>query len=163
MTRVIKPESGECRMSFDMRHEKTIVFEERISVLRLEGGFPEKMEMRGLPESSVVFVSIPTPFGGRRDASSGRGWAGSVSGKTGNGAVALMQRDRSGRNSGNTSLSQPGGAHAAGACPPRASKKNRNRTVKTGSLRKSPGTSIKNCHSSRETGFPLKCREGGAP
>ena len=36
MTRFLKPESGECRMSSDMRHEKTIVFEERISVLRLD-------------------------------------------------------------------------------------------------------------------------------
>jgi hypothetical protein len=27
------------------------------------------------PERSAAFVSIPTPFGGRRDASSGRGWA----------------------------------------------------------------------------------------
>jgi hypothetical protein len=90
------------------------------------------------PEISVEFTSIPTPFGGRRDASSGRGWADyrvrenvvdnfiksiqklSPDKKTGIEAAA-------GRPSGRRHLSQPGGAHAAGAKPPRASIKNRQR------------------------------------
>jgi len=40
--------------------------------------------------------------------------------------VVLTSYDSHDRVTGNTSLSQPGGAHAAGACPPRASITNRN-------------------------------------
>ncbi len=132
--KALRPESGECRMSSDMRHEKTAAFNERISIFRsdIPGRSFEMIEVRGFALSGE-FVSNPTPFGGRRDASSGRGRAGSVSGKTNNKKFASVHCDSQFRKTGNSSLSQPGGAHAAGGqSPPRASKKNQNTPLKTG-------------------------------
>jgi hypothetical protein len=121
-------------MSSDMRHEKTIVFEERISVFRLDAVMVRgMMEIRELPASGPL-----------------RGTAGQITGDWGEsiGVLTGMQCDRSGRDSGNLSLSQSGDAHAAGAesewfirtmkmrrtheCssnPPRASMKNRSGVI----------------------------------
>jgi hypothetical protein len=149
-------------MSSDMRHEKTIVFEEP-EALRLDGvirsGLGEDLqalrpdqaaghEMAGIRECleySAVCTSIPTPFGGRRDASSGRGWADYRAWETGFDAVALTLCDGSPGKTGNPSLSQPGGAHAAGGrSPPRASIKNRNCILKPVFSLKFPKASINN-------------------
>jgi hypothetical protein len=83
------------------------------------------------PDLSMKCMSIPTPFGGRRDASSGRGWAGSVSGPVMRTFPGKLCEGES-RRAGNTSLSLMGDAHAAGAKPPRASMKNRTCTGETG-------------------------------
>jgi len=162
MTRVTRPESG--------KEPKTLRFD---GVIAIAG-------------NSSIFMSPPTPFGGRRDASPGRGRAGSVFTKNRSGSLRCLPpprraprggfneqknlRDeksvqtcnRDGRNTGNSSLSQPADAYAAGAEPPRASMKNCNLLMIGFDYTRNtapPGASMKNHNHRRGISCPSQCSE----
>lgn len=60
MKGIIDPEAGECRMSSDMRQEKTIVFEEP-KALQLEEGFKRGKKIPGSPVKQSPPLAPPVP------------------------------------------------------------------------------------------------------